>query len=167
MTNQFGMNFGGTDIIRNPNYSTTRERLQFNTNPPFDPQYDIITAPAPVTVNVDLTQQSTTTQQLAVINHGIGYKPKVIITFTLPVGVTPFNSTMQGYSNGLFILSEGAEVTDYITYVVGSQLLTINHYIVSNGIGSAGSSYTSNCPAIVIKYIICNNVGYITQPSLT
>ena len=162
----YGMSFGA-DVKNNPDYTTTRERLQFNMNPPYDPQYNILQTATPVPITVDLTQVSTNQQQItAPIHHGLGYVPKVVIAYTLPLGVTPFNSNVQGYSNGIFLLTESAEVIEYVTYTVNTELLTINDYVISNGVAFSGT-YTSICPALQIKYIICNNPGFILQPSLT
>ena len=159
----YGMNFGVQDAINNPNYSTTQNRLQIDLNNTA-PLFNLITIPAGTGFSVNLAAVQSDSEQLYLINHNLGYIPQVYVTFQL-VPINPSNnpSSYAGtYGLAIAIIAEGGSGSDYINYALTTTTMTINHTTSSNGQGSG--SYTSYAPDynVIIKYLICNNVGIQT-----
>lgn len=117
-------------------YNSTNLRIQvaLNKTPPhlqiFDVNYNVLTT------DVSHVLASET---LAVIKHGLSYKPMVLIYF--------YRYDTDSYSIGKLFFGYGA-IDDYLYYVVDSTNITIYHDVDTFGIGT---SYTSGSGKIRIK----------------
>lgn len=142
----YGMNFGVTDPLHSPSYTTTRTRLQSDlTNPA--PLFDVKTLSAGSAISVNLAVSQTISEPLLVVSHRLGYIPQVYTLYNL----------LGTYSIGQIVLASGGSAIDFIGYTLGTQLFTIVHTVQSFGGGSG--NYTSPAPnyKVWVKYIICNN----------
>jgi hypothetical protein len=159
----YGMNFGTTDAINSPTYTTTQNRLQIDLNNPA-PLFNLVTIPAGTGFSVNLAAVQSDTEQLLLVNHNLGYVPQVYVTMILtPINPTNNPSTYAGaYGIGVGLIAAGGAAVDSIGYALTTTTMTINHTVTSNGQGSG--SYTSYAPDynLTIKYLICNNVGIQT-----
>ena len=143
----YGMNFGVSDAINNPNYTTTQNRLQIDLNNPA-PLFNALTIPAGTGFSVNLTQVQSDTEQLLLVTHNLGYIPQTYVTFFLtPTNPANNPSTYAGaYGIGIVILNQSGAGVDSISYSLTTTTMTINHAVTSNGTGIG--SYTSYSPRL-------------------
>lgn len=158
MTNlSYGMQFGPTDALRAPDYSTLQERLQINLNNLLGKQFDVKTITAGTAINIDLTDVETISEQLLVITHGLGYVPQTYAVFSLIPKSSTETPSELGYTEEEVLLSEGGSGQDYISYTIDKDTFTVLHYVTSNGTGTGDYTSSANTYNVQVKYLICNN----------
>lgn len=157
MNPDYGMQFGTTDAIHDPFYTTNQNRLQTNLFNPLGKQFDVISIPGGTAFSIDLSTVVTDTEQLFTITHGLGYVPQTYVVFS-PILIGSGQTAGQtGYNEEIVILASGGTGTDVIDYTVNEDTFTINHTLTCDGSGSGSYTSTANLYTLQVKYLICNN----------
>lgn len=162
MTNAYGMQFGPQDALHSPTYSTIQNRLQVDLDNPLDKLFDVVTFPAGTAFSVNEAAVQTDTEQLYVVNHGLGYKPQVYVVFSL---ILIGSNSLLTFALDEALLGVSNAITDSINYQINGSTLNINHTVSSNGSGSGSYTSAANTYEVQMKYIICNN-PHIRTPTL-
>ena len=157
MNPDYGMQFGTTDAIHDPFYTTNQNRLQTNLFNPLGAQFDVVTISAGTAFSVDLSTVATDTEQLLSVTHGLGYIPQTYVVFStilIGSGDTPGQA---GYYEEEVYLTVGDGISDTISYTVNEDTFTVNHNVISNGTSSGSFTSAANLYTLQVKYLICNN----------
>jgi hypothetical protein len=140
-----GLTVEDKSLGRNLGFDSRKPRLQVALNR--TPAHHDVLQVKGTAIAVTAAGADTATEDLAIIKHGLGYKPKVLCYFK--------QASSNRYAVGTFFYDFGV-VDDYISYEVDEDKLYIRHSVVDNlGI----SDYTSDAPSfgnIQVKYLIAS-----------
>lgn len=157
-----GLIIDSKDVDRtNPDFDTRRPKLQIALQR--DPPHLDVVDVAATNLSVNAGNGYYNREDLIVVKHNLGYKPKILLYIYNPGNSTAGSGT--GYAVGTFLFGTGA-VTDALTYEVDETWFRVYHYVDNTFFMSDFTSSAANFGKMRYKYMIFSNpIDKITNPN--